>query len=71
MKVLVRKCWDHEPGNRPTFDEIGVEISRWRAADFGEEREVEDVNDSFVLEKNGSFEGNIGSADLRDADFEV
>jgi hypothetical protein len=36
MKSLVQKCWDHDPDMRPTFDEIGEELAKWSAEDFGE-----------------------------------
>jgi hypothetical protein len=36
MKDLIRTCWDHDPGLRPTFDDIAEEVNTWRARDFGE-----------------------------------
>jgi hypothetical protein len=36
MKDLVNSCWDHDPTKRPSFDEIGEEISNWRETDFRE-----------------------------------
>ena len=26
---LIRKCWDEEPANRPSFDEINKKIQRY------------------------------------------
>jgi hypothetical protein len=34
MKDLVSACWNEDPSKRPTFDEIGKEVTEWRGKDF-------------------------------------